>query len=367
MTKQTDSKKILYAASTASHLENFHKPYIDALRREHTVLTMANGEGVDLPISFAKSFFSLANLRALLQIRRILKRERFDALILHTSLAAFLVRAAMIGWRRRPFVLNVVHGYLFPKEAKGMRNRLLLLCERLMRKKTDEIAVMNREDFEIATENVLCKGRVFSINGMGITIPDGTPEKDPSIRERYAIDRNDFLCCFVGELSKRKNQTLLLSAVSRLWCREGIPIRLLLIGNGATRAELETQLQNMGLESRVTLCGATREVRAHLSAADLYVSASTSEGLPFNVMEAMSCGLPIVASDIKGQRDLLRGTDAALYPLDDLDAFCAAVCRIYESRSFGVGAVSYPNVEKYRLGAVFEQNLCEMTRGWCQK
>ena len=121
--------KILYAASTASHLRRFHKPYIDALSADATVLTMANGEGVDLCVPFAKSFFSLSNFKCVFQIRKILKRERFDRVILNTSLTAFLVRAAMLGMRNRPYVLNVVHGYLFPKEGKGFKNRFLLICE----------------------------------------------------------------------------------------------------------------------------------------------------------------------------------------------------------------------------------------------
>jgi len=360
---QNKSKKILYAASTASHLCNFHEPYLAKLRRNHTVLTMAEGGGVDLPVPFDKHFFSFTNLKSIFKIRKILKHERFDALILHTSLAAFLVRIAMLGWRKRPFVLNVVHGYLFPKTGRGLRRRLLLWCERLTRKMTDEIAVMNREDLEIARENQLCLGRVFLINGMGITIPEGVPKRDGTIRSRYASAENDFLCCFVGELSKRKNQSFLISATARLR-REGISAHLLLIGEGSQRAELERQIRDMDLVEHVTLCGSTNEVRAHLSAVDLYVSASTSEGLPFNVMEAMSCGLPIVASDTKGQNDLLQNTDGKLYPANDLDAFCEAVWCIYESGRYGAGAVSYPNIDKYRLDAVFEENMKQFSWGW---
>ena len=366
MSSSSKPKKILYAASTASHLKIFHTPYIEELRKKHTVLTMANGDGVDLPIVFDKRFFSFANLRSLFRIRKILKHEHFDVLILHTSLAAFLIRAAMLGWKKRPFVLNVVHGYLFPKESGGRRDRLLLWCERLMRKKTDEIAVMNREDLQIAREYKLCLGRIFFIHGMGITIPEGIPTRDESIRQRFSVDPNAFLCCFVGELSKRKNQSFLISSAARLR-KEGIPVHLLLIGEGGTRTELEAEIARRGLCDHVTLCGSTNEVRAYLSAVDLYVSASVSEGLPFNVMEAMSCGLPIVASDIKGQNDLLKNTESELYPFNDSDAFCTAVRKIYESGAFGVGSVAYPQIDQYRLHAVFEENLKELTEGWAEK
>lgn len=363
MTAKHNPKKILYAASTASHLRNFHEPYLEALRRKHTVLTMADGDGVDLPTVFDKHFFSIKNLKSIFRIRAILKRERFDAVILHTSLAAFLVRVAMLGLGKRPFVLNVVHGYLFPKEGRGMRRRVLLLCERLTRRVTDEIAVMNREDLEIAQKFRLCRGKITLINGMGITIPEGVPAKDAEVRVRYAAGNGDFLCCFAGELSKRKNQQYLCYA-SVLLREQGIPIRLLLLGEGSARAELEEDIRAFHAESFITLCGAVSDVRAHLSTVDLYVSASTSEGLPFNVMEAMSCGLPIVASDVKGQRDLLHGTDGILYPLSNPDAFLEAVRRVYESGHYGAGAVSYPNIEKYRLSSVFDENMRVLTEGW---
>lgn len=351
-----DRKKILYAASTASHLRRFHTPYIEALRKEAEVKTMATGEGVDIPVLFAKSFFSPSNLGSILKIRKILKREKFDAVLVHTTLAAFLIRAAMIGQRKRPFVLNVVHGYLFPKEGRGLKNRILLLCEKLLWKQTDEIAVMNADDMMIAKQHRLCRGNVYFIDGMGITIDPTVPAVDATLREQYATEKGDILCTFVGELSGRKNQSFLIRAVARLR-EEGLPIRLLLVGEGGEREALEREILQNHMENAVFLLGNREPILPYLSITDLYVSASVSEGLPFNVMEAMSCGLPIVASDTKGQSDLLTNTEGKLYPLDDTDAFCRVIRDEIERGRLGVGSRSYPNLEKYRLSAVFDENI----------
>ncbi len=351
----TDRKKILYAASTASHLRRFHAPYIESLRKDAEVKTMATGEGVDIPVLFAKSFFSPSNLGSIIKIRRILRRERFDTVFVHTTLAAFLIRAAMIGMRARPFVLNVVHGYLFPKEGRGLKNRILLLCERLLRRQTDEIAVMNADDLIIAKEHRLCLGNIHFINGMGITIDPAVPAVDTTLRAQYATAEGDILCTFVGELSGRKNQAFLIRTVAQLR-EEGLPIRLLLVGEGGEREALEHEILQNNMENAVFLLGNREPVLPYLSITDLYVSASVSEGLPFNVMEAMSCGLPIVATNTKGQSDLLANTEGTLYPLDDADAFCAAVRDEIKKGRLGVGGRSYPNLEKYRLSAVFEEN-----------
>ncbi len=366
MAEKIESKKILYAASTVSHLKNFHMPYLSGLREHHQVLTMAAGEGVDFSIAFHKSFFSFKNLKSIAQIRTILKRERFDAVILHTTLAAFLIRTAMIGLRHRPFVLNVVHGYLFPVKPKKLSDRILLLCEQILRGKTDEIAVMNAEDLSICARHRLCRGRVFSIRGMGISMPDAIPNKDSALRAALVENDPAFVCSFVGELSRRKNQSFLIRAAAKLRER-GIPIRLLLIGEGAMREELEREIEALDLQKSVRLCGTCSPITPYLALTDLYVSASMSEGLPFNIMEAMSCGLPIVASDTKGQVDLLSDTDAVLYPLSDIEAFCNAVEQIYQSKRYGVGSAVYPKISSYRLDAVFEENIHQFTEGLTSK
>ncbi|MBQ7378035.1 MAG: glycosyltransferase [Clostridia bacterium] len=360
----TKRRKILYAASTASHLRRFHMPYIERLRAENDVFLMGTaGEGIDFPIDFAKSFFSLSNLRAIRKIRKLLKRERFDRVIVNTTLAAFLIRAAMIGMKRRPYVLNVVHGYLFSESDRGLKAKILLQCEKILRKKTDTIAVMNEEDLRIARAHRLCRGEVIFMRGMGIpqyTVPQ---TRDDSLYRTYAPADSDVLCVFVGELSARKNQAFLIRAIARLR-EEKLPVRLLLLGEGSAREALETQIREAGLEDSVFLAGNREPILPYLSLADVYVSASTIEGLPFNIMEAMACGLPIVMSDVKGQHDLKSADDEAiLYPLADMDAFCAAVKEACGRARLGIGACAYPQLEQYRLPSVLEENLSILLRG----
>ena len=320
-----NKRKLLYAASTASHLQRFHLPYLKALSEDFSVLTMANGDGVDFSVPFQKSVFSIKNIGAVRMIRRILKQEGFDGVVLNTALAAFLIRVAMIGIKRRPKVLNIVHGYLFEYPPKGLKDRLMLLCEKVTRRYTDEIVVMNGADLKIAEEHRLSLGEIRFINGMGYVVGERNIVADEALRNRIA-GRNDYLMTFVGELSPRKNQIFLIRCVDRL-VKKGISARLLLVGEGSERETLEREIAERGLSDRVILVGSQSSVLPYLSITDLYVSASLIEGLPFNVMEAMACGLPIVASDCKGQTDLLQGTSATVYALGDEDGFCEAVER----------------------------------------
>ena len=138
----------------------------------------------------------------------------------------------------------------------------------------------------------------------------------------------------------------------------------MLVGEGAEREALEETVRKNGWEDFVSLVGNREPVSPYLAISDIYVSASRIEGLPFNVMEAMAAGLPIVASDVKGQRDLLASRSGALYPLGDEAAFCEAVKTIYRTGRYGPATVEYATIGSYALSSVFEDTLDALRQGW---
>lgn len=329
--------KILIVASNMVHIKNFHLPYIERFKEAgHEVLVMASGEGADFDISFKKKSFCFKNYRLSFEIRRILKEQEFDMVYLHTTLAAFWTRYAMWGLKKKPVVVNTVHGYLFSKDTAGLKSKLYLWAEKLMSKRTDYIAVMNKEDLDIAIKNKLCKKEVFFINGMGVDFSRVENLKVP-------VKSDTLRLVFVGEISTRKNQMFLVKALSRL-----DNAHLTLVGDGAERESIEKYAKENALENRIEITGFTKDIKKHLENADIYVSASVIEGLPFNIMEAMVAKMPIVASDIKGQSDLLPSE--CLYPLNDENAYVELV------KKTSVGRREY-DVDKYKLENVLNENV----------
>ena len=163
--------------------------------------------------------------------------------------------------------------------------------------------------------------------------------------------------CSCTSLSPIRKPKIKTTIIAKELQKENFPIRLLLAGDGADRKELENMIRENQLENTVFLLGNREPILPFLSIADLYVSASRSEGLPFNIMEAMSCGLPILASDTKGQIDLLKEFPGTLYPADDLDALVNAIKQSHQKGDYGVGSNRYSNLEQYRLTEVFEDNM----------
>lgn len=349
-----NGKKILYVASSIGHINNFHLPYIEALRAEgNEVLVMARGAGADFDIPFEKKLVSSKNGECRRKIREIIDRERFDAVILNTSLAAFHVRLALRR-NKRPRVVNIVHGYLFSRDTGVLKTALLLLSEKLVGRKTDAIIVMNRDDFEIAKRHRLTRGKVYFSRGMGASVRPvvTSPER---IRSEF-FSEGDFVMTFVGELSARKNQRFLIEALPKI--KERIPnARLCLVGDGGERAALEELSAALGVSGDVVFTGARADACDFLRASDLYVSASRIEGMPFNIIEALGVGMPVLASDIKGQSDLIENGECGyLYKFGDMSEFVNKTCQIYEKNELSAEKIKNKYL-KYEKNSVFPETL----------
>ena len=329
--------KILVVASNMVHIKNFHLPYIEEFRNQgHSVFVMTASKEADFYIPFKKKAFSMKNFFLSFKIKKILKREKFDAIFVHTTLAAFWTRLAIKGLKSKPVVVNTVHGYLFSESSSWLKRRVYLMAERFVRRVTDYIFVMNDEDYEIASKNELCTRAVSFIDGMGAHV-----EENSCSLTKMEDEKLDLV--YVGELNKRKNQIFLVKALEKLE-----NARLTLVGDGDERKSIEKYASKKGLSSRLKITGFTKNVKEYLADADIYASASTIEGLPFNIIEAMSMRLPIVASDIKGQRDLLSSEQ--LYPLNDMDAFVRLI------KSTSITPVNY-NIERYKFENAFDKNV----------
>ena len=110
----------------------------------------------------------------------------------------------------------------------------------------------------------------------------------------------------VGTLYYVKNHELLLRAFKRVIELSKEPIRLNIVGDGELREVLLKQIEDLELNSYVNLIGWTNNVYSELQKADVYVCSSIVEGVSLSIIEAMSCGLPIIATNVGGNKDLVK-------------------------------------------------------------
>lgn len=357
-------RKILITASVYSHIYQFHQPYLRAFHEDgwetHVACAGFPAEAgyIDrqIEIPFEKKMWSASNLRALRMLRELIRAEHYDLIITHTSLAAFLTRLALKGNKARPALVNVMHGYLFDAQTNPLKRIALLNAERLTAAETDLLLTINEWDFHLAKREKLGK-RIERLPGMGLDtsrLDAAAADDGAELRRRLGIDNTAFVLIFAAEFSKRKSQSTLLHALSRL--PENVV--LLLPGDGDLRESCRAEAERLGLSWRVIMPGFIEDIAAWYCAANAAVSSSRSEGLPFNVMEAMYMGLPIAASAVKGNTDLIRDEETGLlFPYGDEEACAACILRLLSDAALRRELVERAKreVPRYTLDAVFPE------------
>ncbi|KPL25761.1 MAG: hypothetical protein AMJ72_13375, partial [Acidithiobacillales bacterium SM1_46] len=161
---------------------------------------------------------------------------------------------------------------------------------------------------------------------------------------------------FVGRVERVKGLEVLLDA----WTRIGADAaRLTIAGNGTERETLMRIAGERGISANISFPGEIRNVGELLATADIYVQPSFQEGLPNSVLEAMAAGLPIVATRISGNEDVVcDGENGLLVPAGDTEALRAALQRLIADRTLGarMGERSRAVIEeRFSLPAVIGQ------------
>ena len=352
--------KVLFTASTYSHIVNFHRPYLAAFRQlGWTVEVACGGTPMEIPeahrvvyIPFEKEMLSPRNITAWRQLRRLMKEEGYDLVSCHTSLASFFTRMAMRGLKNRPKVACVAHGYLFGEENSAAKNLLLSTAEGLAAPVTDLLITMNSWDTGYAMAHKLGK-KIVEVPGIGLDTDRLRPvsgQERAALRAEWGIAEGDILLLYAAEFSGRKSQQVLIRAMTRL----PEQVKLALPGQGVLREACMALAEELGVAGRVLFPGQVQMARWY-GAADLAASASRSEGLPFNIMEAMYCGLPVVASRVKGHTDLLEESGAGLlYPYGDWAACAGCVQELLQDRELAkrMGERGRQAVQAYTLDRV---------------
>lgn len=370
---------ILYAASSYGHINSFHIPYINALIKQgFSVDVLASGDYSKLPeewnftpASFKKNFFSIGNFITAFKIAGLIKKNGYDAVYTHTSLAAFFVRLGVMLSFKKPLVINMVHGYLFDDKTKPLKRAVLLCAEKFMKPVTDTVIVMNEEDLEIARKHKLFKDRLHFVHGVGVDTKRFLPvtaEEKSRLRREYNIGEEDFVMVYAAEFSKRKNQSFLVSALKEL--KGDIPVKLILLGKGDLLSDVKELSERLGLKDDVIFPGHVKRVEDYAGLSDVLVSSSRSEGLPLNVMEGMACGLPAVLSAVKGHADLVEnGENGYLYPFDDKEEFMEKIRDLYshKDKRREMGRKSREIIAPYSSERVFPEIMEILNSEWERK
>jgi len=307
-------------------------------------------------INFSRSPYSPRVLTSLLQMEKLLREVHFSLVHVHTPVAAFVTRLACQRTNTHP-VLYTAHGFHFYKGAP-LKNWLLYYnMEKLAARWTDGLITINKQDYEVAKKFRLRKnGRVFYVPGVGVNV-DTTQRRaaavDRSMRRReLGIDDKSTVIITVGELNANKNHTQVLRALSKL---RKTNFHYLIVGTGEDELKLKKMVKELSLQNKVSFLGFRKDIPELLTVSDVFILTSRREGLPKAILEAMAVGLPIIATNVRGNRDLvLNGKNGLLVSLDDVDQTATAIEQLMGSKDLrnAMGEKSKELVGQYDLQSI---------------
>lgn len=320
--------KILYTATVLSHICQFHLPHMQHLQEQgwevhvaaHDNLAVKNGLQLKYCDKFIETPFSRSpkspdNFKAYKQLKKLLAEEHYDVILCNTPMGGIVTRLAAKKTRKQGTkVIYMAHGFHFYKGSSKKAWLVFYPIEKYMAKKCDLLITINKEDYALAQEKFSKRTKVAHIHGVGVDekrYHPATPEEQLAMRQAEGLSPEDFVILCTGELNENKNQKTLISAAAQL--KDKIPnLRVLLAGNGPKEQELREQIQAEGLESIVKLLGYRTDLEKVVPAVDLVVSCSKREGMPLNIIEAMLCKKPVVASHNRGHDELIEERESGL-------------------------------------------------------
>lgn len=293
-------------------------------------------------------------IKAYRQLVEIMKKERFALIHCHTPIAAVLGRMAAHKTDMAP-VIYTAHGFHFFKGAPLLNWLLYYPAERYFARYTDAIITINEEDYIMAQKMKLREGgRVYKVNGVGIDysrISSNVSDRRGK-RAELGIPDTAKVIISVGEINDNKNHITVCKAMKQL----DSDVHYIICGKGERQEEVAEYIHNNGLSDRVHMLHFRTDVTEIMKAADVFVMPSKREGLPVAMMEAMACGLPVIAMNIRGCRDLVDdGKGGILLEKNVPEEYADAIRRMFARDYRSMGAYNCKKAEKYDKSHVKSQ------------
>jgi len=256
---------------------------------------------------------------------QILRRQRYDILNTHFAIPSGPTGVMLARFFGTPQVLTIIGGDIYDptKKLSPSNNLLLHIVVRSVLNSSRHIIAISEDIQRRAREDYNCRKDIQVIH-YGLR-PFSFERKS---RAQLGVPEGDIMLISIGRLIKRKALGDLLLAMSRL---EDQRFRLLIIGEGPEELHLRDLAKRLGLSSQVDFLGAIwgEPKFQYLAASDMFVLPSVHEGFGLVFLEAMYCGLPVIASSSGGQTDFLRdGETGFLVPVGDVDTLAERIQRL---------------------------------------
>jgi glycosyltransferase involved in cell wall biosynthesis len=305
------AQKYVYDLATSLPRERFEVKVVCGGEGELFHRLKENGVAI-IPIkSLKRDIGVFADMRSLFEIAQICRNERPDVVHVNSSKAGGLGAVAARIARVRQIVFTC-HGWAFNEERPPFVLAIIKFFSWLTVVFSHVTIAVSERDFNDGARLLWVKRKIRLVHN-GIREPKFKKRDDArALISGIARDLgvnicpSDFVIGANGELHKNKGYQYMIEAFSLLKKESPRPIKLFIISDGEEKESIQEQISNFGLEKDVVLGGFIKDAPIYLSAFDGFVLSSIKEGLPYVVIEAGFAGLPVVATNVGGVKEILE-------------------------------------------------------------
>jgi glycosyltransferase involved in cell wall biosynthesis len=291
------------------------------------------GDLADLAENKGVQVFSLEKAdgfqwRLIFRLRKLLKRQKVH--VLHSHNAGFLLYGAPAARLARKVVMvHTEHGRLLHEFDNERMNSI----ERFLSRWTDAMVAVSEPTRETYVDLTGLDPDRIKVVGNGVDIGRFQIPADARLRESLGIQPADHVIGNIARLSIEKDHAGLIEAFSRMldWSKN---LKLLLVGDGEERQNLEALVKKLRIDHKVIFTGIRRDIPALVAIMDIFCLSSRTEGMPLTLLEAMAAGKGIVCTEVGGIPNIIRsGYNGFLVPPEKPEKLAEALFTLVQDRN----------------------------------
>lgn len=291
----------------------------------------------------------IKDLKALFQLRKLLKKIKPHIIHTHSSKAGILGRTAAF-LLRVPIIIHSVHGFSFSPYQSFLKRTFYVTAEKLVSKITSHFVFVSNDDIALAREKKLVKEN-YSLIRSGFPFKKFLKkcEDEKTVRESYNIKEHDFVCGIIAPFKPQKGLFHLIEIAEKVLApgKTKKNVVFMITGDGDLRETIETKLREKGIFDRFRLPGFLFDIEKAVDIFDLGVSTALWEGLPQSLIQLRLKKKAVVASDIPGNREVIK---------ENKNGFLVAV-KDYETFAQRILYLINEDKERDRLGHFAEEDF----------
>jgi len=275
----------------------------------------------------------LKDIKAFFQLRKIFKKIKPDIIHTHSSKAGIIGRTVAF-FMRIPVIVHSVHGFSFSPYQSFLKRTFYVTAERIVSKITRHFVFVSNDDIAIARQKKLVRENYSLIrSGFPFKKFQKTNENTSALKEKYDIKETDFVCGIIAPFKPQKGLFHLIEIAARVAASKKNVV-FMITGDGELREAIETRLKEKGIFDNFRLPGFVFDIENAIDVFDLGVSTALWEGLPQSLIQLRLKKKAVVASDIPGNREVIReNKNGFLVDVENYETFAERILYLVENET----------------------------------